>query len=580
MPAATHPTLPMHCLALRRGAGFLACRTLLVCSTIIVAAAAQSLFANPALDGYSNHEQFTRAVEELDRSDLVSVSSLGKSLSGRDLVLLTLGTGKVHEKPGIVVIGNVQGSHLAGAELALRLARQLVAQADKEPKAKELLDRVTYYIMPRPDPDACEKCFTRPFREPAGNARRTDDDRDFEFGEDPPDDLNGDGWITQMRVADSAGTHVPHPDDPRILVPLDPKKNELGKYRIYTEGRDNDGDGQFNEDAGDGVAFNRNFPFRYAPFLKHGGANAASEPEVRALIDFLFDRPNIAAVFCFSPEDNLFFPWKPKPELDKGKRKGSVQGPDVTPFEFLSEQYKKIHSGKDAPETAAGPGSFTEWAYFNYGRWSLATRGWWIPKVEVKPEGDKKPSDEKRGADDLNALRWLAQEKLDGFADWQPIEHPDFPGKKVEVGGFKPFYRLNPPGKELDALAQKQLEYLLQLPARLPQIAIADAKAEKLGGGVVRITATAVNRGYLATMPEMGRINTEAYPLQIMLDVPKGTELLQNPVRMRVKRLEGLGGSEEKMWLVRFAGEPPASVKLKLWAPAVGSVETMVEVGK
>ena len=41
---------------------------------------------------------------------------------------------------------------------------------------------------------------SHPFREPAGNARKTDDDRDFEFGEDPPEDLNGDGWITQMRI--------------------------------------------------------------------------------------------------------------------------------------------------------------------------------------------------------------------------------------------------------------------------------------------------------------------------------------------------------------------------------------------
>jgi hypothetical protein len=529
--------------------------------------------ANPALEGYADPQQFTAAVAELDRSDLVSVSSLGKSSSGREVTLLTIGAGKVHEKPGIVIVGNVQSAHLAGGELALRIAQQLMNKAANDEATQKLLERVTFYVIPRPDPDGVGKCFLRPYREPAGNARATDDDRDFAFGEDPPEDLNGDGWITQMRVEDASGTHLPHPEDARLLIPVDPRKNEVGKYRLYTEGRDNDDDGQFNEDAGDGVSLNRNFPFRYGAFQPHAGANAASGPETRALLDFLYDRPNIAVVFWFSPEDNLFFPWKPNPDGDKGKRKASVQGPDVTPLEYLAEQYRKTHGGKDARELAPGPGSAVEWGYFHFGRWSLAARGWWLPKGEGK-------SEEKRGAEDLNALRWFGQEKIDGFVAWQEIEHPDFPDKRVEVGGFKPFYRLNPPAKQLDALATKHLDYLRQLPDWFPRLEINDAIAEQLGGGVIRVTATAINRGFLPTMSDMGRINGEAYPLQMSLDAPKGAELLQGPLRMRVKRLEGQGGQEEKTWLLRFREEIPTKVHLRLWAPAVGMTEVEVEVTK
>jgi hypothetical protein len=538
-----------------------------------VALSAATARANPAFDGYADDQKFAATVKELDRSEWVSVSSLGNSLSGKEISLLTIGVGKLHDKPGIVIVGNVQSAHLAGGELALRIARQLGAKAEQDAATQKLLEQVTFYIIPRPDPDGAAKCFVRPFREPAGNARKTDDDRDFAFGEDPPEDLNGDGWITQMRVEDPSGTHLPHPEDARLLIPVDPKKNEAGKYRIYTEGRDNDEDGQFNEDAGDGVSLNRNFPFRYGAFQPHAGANAASEPETRALLDFLYDRPNIAVVLWFSPEDNLFHPWKAKPDADKGKRKSSVQGPDVTPLEYLAEQYRQAHGGKGAPEQAPGPGSAVEWGYFHYGRWSLAARGWWLPKVEGN-------SEEKRGAEESNALRWFAQEHIDGFADWQPIEHPDFPGKKVEVGGFKPFYRLNPPARELDDLAKKHLDYLLQMPGWFPRLEIGEPTAEPLGGGVVRVTATAINRGYLPNMPEMGRINGEAYPLQMALDAPKDAELLQGPLRMRVKRLAGQGGQEEKTWILRFREEIPAKLHLRLWAPAVGGKEVDLEVTK
>jgi hypothetical protein len=121
---------------------------------------------------------------------------------------------------------------------------------------------------------------------------------------------------------------------------------------------------------------------------------------------------------------------------------------------------------------------------------------------------------------------------------------------------------------------------LLQLPGWLPALDLFEAKAERLGGGVVRVTATALNRGYLPTMSDMGRINGEAYPLQMAIDVPQNVEILQGPLRMRMKRLEGRGGNEEKTWLLRYSDEPPAEIKLKLWAPAIGNVERTVQVKK
>lgn len=537
--------------------------------------------ANPALEGYASDVQFTAQVRELDQSNVVATRSLGKSVGGREVWLLTIGTGETEKKPAIAVIGNVHGPHLAGAELALQFAQKLAKYGESDEATKKVLAEVTFYVIPRPSPDACEKCFAAPFRERAGNDRRTDDDRDFQTGEDPPDDLNGDGWITMMRIEDPAGDWLPHPDDPRVLIQADRKKNERGTCRLLVEGKDDDHDEAWNEDGGDGVALNRNLSHRYEGFAKGTGANAVSEPEHRALVDFLHDRTNVAAVFCFSPEDNLFHPWKANEQTEGARIKTSVLSADVPQLEFLAAEYKKLHGGSDAPQVSPGTGSFAEWAHFHYGRWPLAARGWWVPKVDPpKPaEGDaKKPTDDKRGAEELNQLRWLDREKIDGFVAWARVEHPDFPGKKVEVGGLKPFYALNPPVKELDGLAEKHVKFLTALPQWLPRLAILDARAEALGGGVVRVSATVVNQGYLPTMSEMGRVNDEAYPAWIELTLPAKTDLLQGHARTRLPRLEGAGGKSEQKWLLRFSGELPVKIDIKAFAPSVHGGTASVEI--
>lgn len=554
------------------------------------------------LAGYADDAAFAAQMEALQADDAIKVRSLGESAGGRDVWLITLGRGDdVDEKPAIAIVGSIEGSHLLGSELTVRIAQQLAEDSREDDTLSSLLDRYTFYIVPRPDPDRSAKCFAKPMQTPVGNDRVTDDDRDFEQGEDPADDLNGDGFITQMRVEDETGDYIIDPADERVLIAADRKKNERGRYRLLTEGRDDDQDEQFNEDGSGGVAINHNFPHGYKPFQPHTGEHAAAESETRLLADFFFDHPNIAVVFTFAPENNLFSPWKPS--QDKERIRKTIFPADATLLELVASDYKKLHGGSDPPPAPTAHGSLSQWGYFQYGRWSLSSRGWWVPKTEApkaeeakteeatenksedqpksdedKPAADKvdakaskKADDDKRGADERNLLRWLKANELDGFVEWKAVEHPDFPGKTVEVGGFKPLVGLNPPAKELDDLAERHLQFIRKLPEYLPELAIIDAKAENLGGGLFRVTATAINRGYLPTMPEMGSVSGHNYPLQMSIELPKQAELLQGHARERLTRLEGGGGKTEKTWLVRFTAEAPAELQLKAWAPAVGT---------
>ena len=539
--------------------------------------------AGQPLDGYANYDAYSTAVKELSKSNLVTVSSLGKSLGERELYLLRVtrpkdDKAKDEEKPAILILGSVYAPQLLGSELAMRMVGQLVAKSNDEP-IKQLLDRFVLYVIPRPNPDATETMFSKPFAERALNTRSTDDDRDFAFDEDPNEDLNGDGWITAMRVEDPTGKWMPHPADNRVLIEADAKKNETGRYLLYSEGRDNDHDERWNEDGPGGVDFNRNFTFRYAFFTPGAGPHQISEAESRAIADFVFEHTNIALVFSFSPQDNLLEPWKPGKDDDRIKT--AVQTSDADQLNFLAEQYRSIHGGKDWPSPMKGEGDFAEWAYFHIGRWSLSARAWWIPKVEAeKKDGAKeeKPAEEKRGAEDVNALRWFASKGIDGFVAWTPVEHPDFPGKKVEVGGFKPLLRLNPPAAELDGLADKHLQFIGKAGGLMPALQLDVQKVESLGGGLFRVTARVLNTGYLPTVSAMGQISRLPNPVQLKITLPDGAKLVTSSERVKIEPLAGNGGSKEHVWLVNAAGAKTSAATIRAWSPSVGSVEKGVEL--
>jgi hypothetical protein len=532
----------------------------------------------PALEGYEDFEKLKARVAAIDASDFATVSSLCQTAGGKEVFLITVGTGAVDERPAILILGNVHAPHLAGSELAIRLAQRLADAAGSDEKTRQLLEATTFYVIPRPSPDAAEGFFQAPLMERTGNARPTDDDRDGRLDEDPPDDLNGDGLISMMRVSDPAGTWMPHPDEPRILVTADPKKNEQGLYRTLVEGKDDDGDGEFNEDGPGGVAFNKNFAFKYPAFEPGAGPNAVSEIETRAVADFAFDHPNIAAVLTFTPDDNLFHSWKPDGQAEGQRIKTAVLGADAPFVEFVAEQYRQIHGGKDPAGPMRGGGSFSDWAYFHFGRWSWAARAWWVPRV-VPPEGQEpaKLTDE-RSAEEVHNLRWFDQQGIPAFVPWAAVDHPDFPGRTVEVGGFRPFVRLNPPAAELDPLADKHVAFLHKLIELAPRPGIDELKLESLSGGVYRLSAAVVNQGFLPTMSAMGSTSRAAYPMQAALDLPQELELVTGSRRGFLDRLAQRGAKVESSWLVRRLKAGPASATVRVYGSSVGSETRTVEV--
>lgn len=541
------------------------------------------------LPGYQSHEVFEAMLEVLTDSNLVTKTTLGTTAEGRDVSLLTVGTGDVDLKPALLIVGSVDAANLVGSELAVRIVQQLTdGYAKGDESAKELLDNLTLYVIPRPSPDASAHVLDAPTTGRKTNSRSTDADRDFTFDEDPNEDLNNDGVITMMRVADPTGPWMAHPSDPRLLVRADANKKERGQYQLYTEGIDNDHDEAWNEDGEGGVDFNRNWTFEYPYFAGDAGPHQVSEPETRAIADWMFTRPNIAMVFSFAPQDNLTKPWGVA--RDNGARiKKQVLPGDGPSYEFLATLYGKKVGKENAPGASGPEGAFAPWAYYHYGRWSVATPGWWIPKVEekkkeegeAKPQADaeekKKEKEEKkkvdgRNAEEQNALAWFAANDVDGFVDWTEVDHPDFPGKKVEVGGFKPLVRQHPAAKELNDIATKHREFLVELAGLRSRIEFVDVESQSLGEGVYRITARVANLGFLPTQSAMGRTARKLQRLDIELKLPEGSKLLVGDRRVDAGVLAGGGGHKEVTWLVRLP-EGTSTLELRAGEPSIGFTE-------
>ncbi len=511
---------------------------------------------------YSDYRTMSQKIKSLagEYPSLCTVNTLVKTAGGKDITAITIGTGDKDNKPAIALVSGVEGSYVLGPELAFGIASSLLRDAGK-PEIKALLDKVTFYILPNVSPDATEQYFADLKYERNINARSTDDDRDFLIGEDPYEDLNNDGLITQIRVKDPEGTWLVSKKDDRVMLPADLSKGETGNYRVLSEGIDNDQDGKFNEDGEGGVDFNRNFTYDYEEYGLNAGLYPVSEPEVKAVADFLYDRFNVYAVFTFGPQDNLGQPPRAVDNPRSGRRIVSIMKSDEVISKLVSDKYHEITGAKGAPQAVKENGNFADWAYYHYGRYSFSTPGWWFPV-------DKGQNREEA------FLKYAGLHNMtDVFVPWTEINDPDFPGEKVEVGGIRPFAMIVPPADTLPVLKETAYRFITAVAAMHPELEFLNVKVEDAGDNIFRISLDVHNKGIFATCTEAGDRNIWTRIMRISIEPDKGQSLLSGDRVARMERLEG-DQTVSFSWLVRGRG----AVKITAGALNTGTITTDLEL--
>lgn len=507
-----------------------------------------------AQTGYSNFAQQTNRVDALAKNypQLAKVRSLTKTVGGKNIWQITIGTGNTENKPAIVVVGGVEGNHLLGTELAIGLAEKLL-QGSGTDSVKALLAKTTFHVFPNMSPDAMEQYFAKVKYERQGNATNTDDDRDGAVNEDGFEDLDGNGKITWMRVESAVGDFRNHPDNPGVVLKADATKGEKGKYLLLTEGIDNDNDGAFNEDGEGGNWFNKNFTYKHPSFSPGAGEFAVSENETRALLDFLFEQFNVYAVVSFGSNNNLSTPYTYNATAAAQPLIGAWLQQDVRVDSMVSELYNKSVNMKDAPKTSAAGGDFLSWGYYHYGRYSFSTPGWWIPKTKPdSTKGEKAFTTEDATA---NYLRWANQQGITNInTEWKTIQHPDFPNQKVEVGGIDPFVFTNPPYKLVPDLVKKHTAFLVKLAAHQPELDIANVRTEKLGNGLTRITLDIMNKGALASHSKLGERSYWVKRINVKVNTSGNQSVISGKKIQVLNSLEGYS-SQQLTWLVKGSGK-------------------------
>jgi len=420
-------------------------------------------------DRYHTPGETVAALQDLAGAHpgFAKVHVLAKTAGGRDLALIEIGpeTAKTAKTlPAVFVAANMDGTVPLAGEAALYLAKLLCDKADMR------TDR-TWYVLACGNPDAAALHSAKPLRLDARNARPFNDDQDDATDEDGPDDLDGDGLITQMRVKDPEGAWIGVPGEPRLMKKADGAKGEKGLWKLYPEGIDNDGDGRFNEDGPGGVNLGTAFPHLFKYHAADSGPWPGSEAETFALFRFFDAHREIGLAFAFGgsnwclapprggrkgdadlsqikvPENMAGFinadPTRTytiaeimdmvKPLVPSGMEVtegmiasflglGAVVNPledDLKFWKELSEKYKEfLKAAKlDAKRLDPAPdkdGSFELWAYYHLGLPAFALDFWSPPEVkEEKPADEITPEKlEKMTNDEFIAL---GEEKIDAF---------------------------------------------------------------------------------------------------------------------------------------------------------------------
>lgn len=554
------------------------------------------LVGEPAGVEYRNHASLSADLKALaeTHAGMVRLTSLATTLERRELWLVEIGTGEEsqrRERPAMLLVAGIEGDLVSGAS-AVRWIQHLVEKYPGDDGIRRLVDSTSLYVVPCANPDAAESFFARPQTERAVNTVPVDDDHDGLVDEDDAEDLNGDGVITAIRVEHPEGDYVADPAEPRLLVKADKAKGERGVWKVLTEGRDNDRDERWNEDGKGGVNFNRNFPYGYQFFAPWAGKHQVSEIETRALADFVIAHPNIGIVFTFGAADNLLK--APKAEPGGKRPPAAISEADAPFYKELGRAFRESLGLKKELESASQPGAFSDWIYFHRGRLSLAARPW-TPAQQIaseaasdrektpnsseatkedrpdakgatddpesKPDSksdqrtpkEKPPAADDRGKDERAALKWFDEHAPGRFVAWKPIDHPDFKGRKAEIGGWLPFARSHPPQAVLEDLTRRHAEFLTSLAGRLPRVGIRQAEATPLGNGVFEVVARIENTGYLPTALAQGALTREVLRTRVTLSLEKD-RILAGLQKTLLGPIPGSGGMEELRWIVRGTG--------------------------
>ena len=360
------------------------------------------------------------------------------------------------------------------------------------------------------------------------------------------EDIDGDGKILTMRVPDPNGTWKTHADEPRLMVRRDPIESGGTYYRLLPEGRLTNYDGVTINvlPPKEGLDLNRNFPMEWKQEgeQKGSGPYPTSEPEVRAVVDFIIAHNNIGSTISFHTYSGVLLrPYAGQaddafaPEDLWTYQKVGEKGTEITGYSNISI----FHDFKYHPKQVISGGF--DWTYEHLGMFMWAVEIW-APQREAGIE-DYKFIDwfrEHPVEDDLEIFEWLdGIDDGNGYVDWYSYNHPEL--GEIEIGGID-FFRVwgNPPLEALENEVSKFPDWLTWQALISPKLEIREVSAKRINEDAYKVDLVVENSGWLPTYVTKKALEKKMVRGVICeIELPEGAMLETGLPREEAGQLEG-----------------------------------------
>ncbi|MGI6632277.1 MAG: M14 family metallopeptidase [Bacillota bacterium] len=554
-----------------------------------------------AWDSYLKYGEMTQFLKELTERypDLCEMYSVGKTWQGRDIWCIEVTnkrTGKGAEKPALYVDGNTHAGEVTGSMISLYIAWYLTGNYASDPKVREIVDKRTFYIIPRLSADGAELYLTEPYI-PRSSIRPWP----FEEEKDGlhPYDIDGDGVIAQMRIEDENGDWRVSEKDPRVMVRRKPHEVGGKYYTIFQEGLIRNWNGVEVKVAPSkwGLDVNRNYAANWQQQHVQPGAGPYpfSEPEARAVAEFFEKHKNITVAQSFHtftgavlrpPASKADKDISPK-DLKALKEIGAI-GQELTGYPCVGV-YEDFALSKDIVGKRPLWGSALEWMLEHGGVVAYSTEVWDFTNRAIGRLDTYKTLMDWSEDEQILMQKWNDENlRGEGFINWRPFNHPQL--GPVELGGWKHKYVLqNPPPKFLKQECHKNAMFAIATASVTPEIRITKLEAEKVAEGVYNVRAAVRNMGYLpSNVTDAGIKNRTAEKVKAEIKVPEGAAVVGGKSEIEIGHLEGRlavgraffgsGVSPELVqWIVKTEGRP-ATVTVRAGCPRGGYAEKSVEL--
>ena len=554
---------------------------------------------------YLTYGELERELQRLasDHPDFVRIESIGKSRAGRALYAVTVtdfASGRPEDKPAVLVDGNIHAGEVCASSAVMYWLEHLLAERDRDPAVRELLHTRTVYAIPRIAVDGAELYLTTP-------TRLRSSPHVYPYSA-PPDgfveeDINGDGRILLMRIPAADGAFAVDEIDPRVMRPRRPGEVGGTYYHVFPEGRvvrtASGGPLPGLSAARDvrlyGMDFNRNFPIRWAG--EHGQPGAGpfplSEPELRALADFIHAHPNIAAYAALHTSGGVILR---QPSTGDDTVLSEMDRALFTEVARMGERESGYFSGSNYEKFATGhesvlmPGAADDWMYDHLGILSFTVELWDLRRRagargygEIGMRRMMALTVEERLEDERKVMGYVARNIPDGFTPWTSFDHPDF--GRVELGGLDPKFVLqNPPPALLDEECERIGRFLTRLGLSTARLMVSGVSVERVDGDTYRVVAEVANAGFL---PTASTKKGKEFAIEgVQAEIRGACEIVGGQSPCELEHLDGYGAqsgwrlpSRQRAhveWLVR--GAPGTRLEVSFHAPRAGRASAWAEL--